>query len=760
MDLETRSPVPIKHGTHAYAEQAEVLLWAYADDEGAPRVWDVINGTDNYFDELSDTWIEVPIEWQGSWTSKFQGCPELLAAMLNCEEVLVWFQNGGMFDFVILDKQEPWFTKLVPMARRRDTMVQAFAHSLPGALDKLGRILRLEENDRKLGDGQRLIRLFCIPKPDGTYNSKATHPADWQKFIEYAARDIITMRSAHRLMPMWNYRDTQVALWHADLVVQSRGFQVDVELAERAIEAAEFYRESLGKRTRVLTDGAVGSATQRDALLEHILLIWGVDLPDMQADTLERRMEDPDLPPVVKELLGIRLQASMNSPSKYRALLNGVSSDRRLRGTAQFRGAGRTGRWAHRLFQPGNLPRPAFPWPLIEACVPLLKAKESLDLVIDNPMTMYASMIRSVIVAPEGKKLIVTDLSNIEGRMAAWLAGEEWKLEAFRAFDRGEGHDLYVVSYCTAFGVSLQGIPCDQGKTFIGSGNRQIGKVQELMFQYGGGVGAWLTGAATYSIDLEAMTEAVYDTLPEDALDEARGFLQWIYEQEIEKREKALEKLHREVPAQITPEDYDAQISIIHAKYEQAKVKARFGLSERVFTVCDAIKRLWRRAHPRISSYWKEIEEVVKQAIEEPNVTFVCRRVKIRRDGTWLRVRLPSGRFLCYPNIHLTKKGEIAYTGQNTYTRQWGEVKTYGGKLFENWVQAAACDQFAECLPLLEQEGYHVVLGVHDEWISEVPDSPAHFAERQAELMCSDLKWNEGLPLAAAGFETDRYHKD
>jgi DNA polymerase len=194
-DLETRSPVPIKNGTHAYAEKAEVLLWAYADGEGEPRVWDVANGTDGGPDELSGLWVEEPCD----------GIPSAVAEAMADENVLFWGHNAGMFDFVVLAATAPWFT--VPMRRWRDTMVQAFAHSLPGALDKLGEILQLHDDDRKLKDeGRKYIRLFCIPKDDGTYNDKASHPVEWAGFIRYAARDITTMRAAHWKMPKWNYR--------------------------------------------------------------------------------------------------------------------------------------------------------------------------------------------------------------------------------------------------------------------------------------------------------------------------------------------------------------------------------------------------------------------------------------------------------------------------------------------------------------------------------------------------------------------------
>jgi DNA polymerase len=418
----------------------------------------------------------------------------------------------------------------------------------------------------------------------------------------------------------------------------------------------------------------------------------------------------------------------------------------------QFRGAGRTGRWAHRGFQPGNLPRPSLSHELIEFAIECIKADDvdAMELVFPNLMLAISNTIRGAIVAAEGKKLVVADLSNIEGRVAAWLAGEDWKLEAFRQFDKGIGHDLYIVAYASSFGISLEGVEPKDGKKFIGASNRQIGKVEELMFQYGGGVGAWLTGAATYGIDLSAMTESVWNTIPEWAKLEAADFLHWLYEKPRAKFQKVCEKYGDPT----APEVAEAEAAL-----EAAKVKCRYGLTERVFIACDAIKRLWRKAHPAISSYWKDLENTVKAAIDDPGVTYPCRKVKIRRDGAWLRIGLPSGRALCYPNPGIDKDGSIFYTGFSPYNRQWGKVKTYGGKLLENITQAVACDQLAECMPAAELAGYATVLSVHDELVTETPDSEDFTADELASIMCSDLGWNAGLPLAAAGFTTDRYRK-
>ena len=81
------------------------------------------------------------------------------------------------------------------------------------------------------------------------------------------------------------------------------------------------------------------------------------------------------------------------------------------------------------------------------------------------------------------------------------------------------------------------------------------------------------------------------------------------------------------------PEEVRAEWDELEAKIEAAKVKCRHGLSERVFIACDSIKRLWRKANSAISSYWKDLENTVKHAINNPGETFTCRKLKVRRDG-------------------------------------------------------------------------------------------------------------------------------
>lgn len=993
LDLETYCDTPIKHGTYHYAERVEILLLSWAIDDAVPQVVDIANG---------------------------EHLPRELQEAMSSSEFLVWFQNGDKFDWPVLERVWPNLAKTIPQERRRDTMVQAYSHSLPGNLEMMADALGVHEDKRKLKTGRDMIRLFCMPPPANVKRSrvtKATHPVEWEQFKDYAKQDIVTMRECHRRMPAWNYKGKQLDLWFLDQKINRRGMCMDVELAEAAVHASEISKKQLAIRTKDMTDGEVGSATQRDEMLRHILGTYGVSLPDMQKDTLTRRITDESLPEELRELMRVRLQSTTTSVAKFTTLLNGVNSDGRLRGCMQYRGAGRTGRVGHRLFQPGNMPRPSMKPEEIEWAIKLLKL-DAAHLAYPNVMKVCSNTIRGTIIAPPGKKLVVADLANIEGRMAAWLAGEEWKLQAFRDYDKGIGPDLYIKSYASSFNVPVEGVPekgserqigkvclaqgsliltqrglvpiekvtpgmrvwdgvdwvahrgvvcngikevitydgltatpdhkvwvygtsepipfkqaatsgqhllesgagrlpirivdrdvahpavhprvewpvrthavpgmwsrtldglhelgewskhclqrlwaraADTGMALaaagasaaalhqpqstrmaslrgawcripvrLSDGSRVISDQQfrstgsknggrsarqrwalrkgqpsvgheaakpaqyttskarvydilnagprhrftasgklvsncELMFQYGGGVGAWITGAATYGIDLNQMTEQVWGTLPEWAKNEAEGFLEWLCAEADEMYRREREKLvakHEDLGREALNEE----LSHAAVKSEARKLKARHMLPERTFIACDAIKRLWRRAHPEISSYWKELENMIRAAIESPGQRFTARRLVIQRDGAWLRIRLPSGRALCYPSpawdfvAPPRKYPGFSYMGLDQYTKRWQRLGSYGGKVFENVTQAAACDQLLECGIPVEEAGFEIVLSVHDEYVTEAPaDRDDLSAARLGELMCSGLGWNQGLPLAAAGWSGARYRKE
>ncbi|CAI2069041.1 DNA polymerase [Serratia quinivorans] len=697
LDLETFCEIPLKNGTHAYAEGVEIMLFAWAIDDGPVNVHDF---------------------------TKDLRLPAQLLAALGDENVLIYAHNSHFDRTMLRHVMERLLPGVVAggVERWRDTMVKALAHGLPGALGALCEVLNVDTDKAKDKAGKQLIQLFCKPRPKNSKLRRATsksHPAEWQRFVDYAGLDIHAMRAVDAKLPNWNYQGAELALWHRDQQINDRGVCMDIELAEAAITAVGDEQLLLAKRTQEMTDGEVQAATQRDAMLKHILEAFGVELPDMQKSTLERRINDPDLPAPLRELLTIRLAACTTSTSKYKALMKGVSSDGRLRGTLQFCGASRTGRWAGRLFQPQNLPRPTMKQEQIDQGIEALKLGVA-DLVFENIMELTSSALRGCIMAPPGKKLVVSDLSNIEGRFLAWLAGEEWKLQAFRDYDNiigtdenGEpiraGHDLYKLAYARAFNMT----PEEVDKAM-----RQIGKVMELGLGFGGGVAAFVTFALVYGLDLEDLADAALPSIPIAIQREAKSWWQ-----------------------------------------ASVKQKKTYGLSERVFITCDSLKRLWRNAHPETVSLWSELENAVRRAIAQPGKQFNCRRLKVRKDGSWLRIALPSGRVVCYPGAAIVK-GEITYMGVNPYSRKWQRLKTYGGKLVENVTQAGARDVLAGNMPAVEARGYEIVLTVHDEVITEAPDKDFYFHDQLSRLLATNPTWAPDLPLNAGGFEAYHYRKD
>lgn len=677
IDTETRSPVAIQHGTAKYATQAEVITIQWALGNERVQVWDILSGR------------PMP--------------PKLLE---DCRKGDFLIAHKASFDRPLLKTARWWPKEFHDPRKWRCTMALALAHGLPGGLDKLCEIFKIDAESAKDKRGKELIQIFCKPNKTGAYNDRTTHPAEWKEFLIYATSDISAMRSVFYKLPKWNWTEREIELWHLDQDLNDRGIAIDTEFAESAVRATTAAKKTLGDRTDEITEGVVQRTTQRDMLLGYLLLEYGVELPNLQAETIERRLEDPELPEFVKELLRIRLQASKASTSKYRRVLQ-MEVAGRLHHSMVFCGANRTGRWNGVGFQPLNLPRPTHKKPEIEVGIAAMKAGCE-TLICDDVMAIASSAIRGVIIPSPGNRLVISDLSNIEGRKLAWLANEEWKLTAFREFDEGIGHDLYKIAYARAFNIS----PEDVDDLM-----RQIGKVMELALGYQGGVGAFVTMVATYGIDLEEMARACWDVLPAHIKADALGVWHW------------------------------------------AKDKNRtFGLTQEVYIVCESLKRLWREAHPMTETLWHSTELAAKNAIQNPGIEFTAGRLSFDRKGAWLRMKLPSGRYLCYPDPRIIG-GKITYVGVNSYTKQWCRMSTYGGKLVENGDQASSRDVIASAVPRALEAGYPLVLIVHDELVADCPDKDCYNDIDLSKLLATNADWNFGLPLAAKGSTTYRYGK-
>lgn len=690
-DLETFSPLNLPQvGSFRYAEDCEILLWGYAVDNEPARVWDCTN-------------------------PQTKEMPEALAKALKevqaGERKIVW-HNGMMFDTVVLAAHGYY----IPLEMIVDTMVIAYQHGLPGALGDLCDVLRMSTDKAKDKDGKRLVQLFCKPQPECykvRRHDRYTKSEDWIKFVNYCRLDVEAERELFKALPKWNCTEWEHRLQVLDAEINRRGMQIDVDLAEAAVELSERNKKLLAEETQRQTNGEVGAATQRDALIDYMAREYGWKIDTMTKAELEKRVDDPSVPEPVRELLKLRLMSTKTSIQKFKALLRRVNKDGRMRGGLQFRGASRTGRWSGRGFQGQNLARPTVSQKEIDFATEVLKQRDgTFECFYEDPSSVLPNLLRGEIIAPPGKKLIVADYSNVEGRVLAWLAGEEWKLQAFRDFDAGHGHDLYKLAYARAFGVKPEDVTKPQ---------RQIGKVLELALGYGGGAPAFARFAKAYGIDLSDMAEYVKSTAPRAVWLEAVDGYPYF----VEKNRTG-------------------------------------GLEREAFIACDVLKRLWRKTNPKIVQFWANVGQAVQKAIvsrESVRVSYVA----FARTESFLVIRLPSGRLLCYPSPKTNPgvgKDSFTYMGVNQFSRKWEKIESYGAKNVENITQAVACDLLSEGLLRMDAAGYKTVLTIHDEAITEAPDTDEFTFKKMEHLMSTLPDWAPGLPLVAAGYEAYRYRKD
>lgn len=624
VDTETFSPQDLSRvGAARYAEDAQIILWSYAENDGPAKVWDRVSNP------------QMPADLKRMWTRLFDD-PDARVVM----------HNGMNFDRRVFASNG--FGE-IPAEKIIDTMVLAYEHALPGSLEQLCEAFRLDADHAKDKDGKRLIQIFCKPLPKNCKLTRATpqtHPAEWERFKNYARLDIESMRVIYKKLPKWNATAQERRLQALDAVINSRGMCIDLELAKGAVATVARHRTHLAARTQELTGGAVSAATQRDALLEYLRSEWGLDLASATRAEVEKRIAEPGIPEPVKELLRIRIASTKISVQKFQSVLNAACEDGRIRGALQFRGASRTGRFSGRLVQFQNLARPTMRNDEIEFAIEATKGG-LLDTFYEDPMPVLSNLLRGLIIAPKGKKLVVADYSNVEGRVLAWLAGEEWKLKAFRDFDAGVGHDLYKLTYARAFNVKPETVTKAQ---------RQMGKVLELGMGYGGGAGAFRTFALAYGIDLHDMADAVKSSISPAIWAEA---CEWY--------PKALLGGFTE------------------------------GMDKEVFLACDSVKRAWRKANAQIVQFWYDMDAGVRQAVIEGGPVRVGRHIIVDKKGNYMRVRLPSGRYLIYPSPRIDDDG-ISYFGVAQVSRKWARIRSWGGKY---------C--IAKGTPVLTQEGWRPI---------------------------------------------------
>lgn len=449
IDLETYSSVDLgKSGVYKYAESEdfEILLFAYSIDDGEVKVVDLASG-------------EI--------------IPEEILAALSDESVEKWAFNAN-FERVCLSrflgkrlKPQGWYC----------TMIWSAYMGLPLSLEKVGEVLRLDK--QKMNEGKALIRYFSIPcKPTKTNGMRTRnlphHDLEkWSTFKEYNQRDVETEMAIKKKLTALPMPYSEWENYWVDQNINDRGILIDEVLVDSAIKFDEILREENMDRAKELT----GLENPNSPLqLKEWLNKKGLEIDSLAKKDVESALKNAEGD--IKEVLELRQELSKSSVRKYDAMKNVKGKDNRARGLIQFYGANRTGRYSGRLIQVQNLRRNNLKD--LDLARSLVKNRdyETMEILYDSPADILSQLIRTAFVPKEGTRFIVSDFSAIEARVLAWLAGEQWVLDAFE-----NGEDIYCRTASRMFGVPVE-------KHGVNGHLRQKGKIATLACGYQGALGA------------------------------------------------------------------------------------------------------------------------------------------------------------------------------------------------------------------------------------------------------------------------------
>lgn len=633
----------------------------------------------------------------------YNGCrpPDMWSRLVSSPRVL-FTPFGAFFEWCIYQHTlvERFGWPPIPVERWRCDKAVAAYWALPRSVDKVGHALDLPIVKDKVGS--RVMKKLTKPRKPSK-NNKATYhsnPEDFETLHSYCATDVLAQRLIGNYLG--DLPPGELLIWQVDQMINKRGVHCDINAVKGAIHLLDIVMGQYQDQIKQVSNGALKTTSQVKEIVAWCAS-QGFPIDNLQAKTVEdfldadgqmvltvgmdqatgqwlEQWHHQPLPDNVRAVLTLRQKASKSSVSKYQKMLAMIDlTDNRIREILLYHGAA-TGRWAGLGIQIQNFPKGTFKFqskknpdaPPVEDVVTLVKYRdyEGLAALGDIP-NILSSLLRSMLCAKPGHKLIAADYSAIEARILLWLVGDEHALNIFRT-----GGDIYKDLATVIYGVSLADVTDEQ---------RWVGKQGVLGLGYQMGWKKFQAQCKKYGVEIS-------------------------------------EKLAKRV------------------------VKA------------------YRAKYPKVVDYWERVENAAIMAVQTGQPVTVG-KVTYYMQGDFLRCLLPSGRSISYYKPHFIAhkfnpdKLGLAYWTEDSQTKKWVVTDTYGGKLVENHDQAIAGCILREATITLERHRVPVVLSVHDELVVEVPDNPRFTVDMVSRLLCQLSPWMKGLPLAAEGWEGQRFKK-
>lgn len=453
IDFETRSKVDLQtHGVYRYAEDpsTEILCMAWRD------------GISN----KSGVWYPGdPV-------------PDKVSRAIKDPNVKIAAWNAA-FDRLIYDNCDHPF-KPIPLNRWVCLSATARYNALPAGLDDCYRALFGKRG--KDVRGKQLIDTLCKPDADGNFYSDA---ALLEALGEYCLQDVAASYECSAAMPAMPA--DHLLEYHVNERINDNGVCVDVKLCEAATSYADKERQELSLQLSKLTGGRITAPTQTQRIRDYVYTHSNQTVQNMMTvykkgeakRSLDKRIRENilnaadehaiELPDTVYDVILCAHEGSNTSVSKFKRMVEIADPDTcRARGAFVYWGAQQTGRYSSRGVQLHNFRRDAFD----ETAAGMLKDRMMANRPLTHPMETLSRLLRSAIRPEPGNMLTVADWEQIEARVLPWLSNSQEALPRLDAFARGD--DIYQIT-AEAIGVD----------------DRQVGKVSELAFGFGGGVGAF-----------------------------------------------------------------------------------------------------------------------------------------------------------------------------------------------------------------------------------------------------------------------------
>jgi DNA polymerase len=627
----------------------------------------------------------------------------------------------------------------LPFWQLRDAMAKARAYALPGALAKAAEVT--EVADQKLKDGKRLIDKFSCPrkptkKDPRTRIRPEEDPADAANLYTYNIGDIKAESAVSALIP--DLPPEELDFWLCTQAMNIRGIALDMQSVNAGVAILDEALERYNAELVALTNGTVSRASEVQKLTGW-LGAFGVHMSALDDEAVTAALARDDIPAPARRAMEIRQLVGSAGVKKLYAMQRMATRDGRACDMFVYHRA-RTGRDGGADIQPQNLTKAGpklrwcgdmtcekpygahlaacphcgadtlysgdvvgWSWKAVDHALEVVRtgSLDAVEQVFGNALLTLSGCIRGLFTAAPGHELLCSDFSSIEAVVTAVLAGEEWRIQAFR-----DKKDIYLESASGITGTTAEEYAAYYAEHGEKHSDRQkYGKPAELGLGFGGWIGAWRQ------------------------FDKSGNFT----DDEV----KAIINAWREASPGIV-ELWGGQV---RGKPWNPDRHELFGLEGAAIAAVQDPGQCYEYG-------------LISFGVKDD--ALFC-RLPSGRLLTYHRPRLA-------PSTRWDGQLELTFEGYNSNPKMgpigWVRLQTYGGRLAENVIQATARDIMRESVINLERAGYPIVLRVHDELAAEVPlgfGSVEEF-ERIMQIMPA---WAEGWPVrAAGGWRGNRYRKD